>query len=162
MVETAPKRCIFCGSTGKMTDEHIWGQWVKSYVPRTANKHRFLDISVPRPGEHLPGVAKIRAGDPVNAKVTVVCAACNSGWMSHIQETAKSYLIPLFDGAWGGLDAETQSAIAKWVSMATMTAEHLSRDPVKITVSQAHRISDRKSTRLNSSHVLRSRMPSSA
>lgn len=134
-----PRVCIFCRAAGKLTDEHIWGQWIKQYVPATTNKHHFVDVRVPVPGQHLASTPRIRAGDPLNAKVAVVCANCNSGWMSRMQEAAKPHLIPLFDGRWPELSTPNQITIAKWVAMATMTAEHISRNRSQITESQARR-----------------------
>jgi VanZ family protein len=37
------RHCIFCGHDGKLTSEHIWGDWVTKYVPRTMNKHHFAN-----------------------------------------------------------------------------------------------------------------------
>lgn len=102
------KVCIFCPFRGKMTHEHIWGDWTRNYVPRPQNKHEFKAILAPTPTEEVHGPLKIRAGDPLNSQVRVVCGACNSGWMSQIQEYAKPYLIPLFDGDESVLDAPAQ------------------------------------------------------
>jgi hypothetical protein len=37
----ALKTCIFCGTTGAMSREHIWGAWLKAFVRRDMNKHHF-------------------------------------------------------------------------------------------------------------------------
>lgn len=81
----------------------------------------------------------MRTGDPLGAKVKVVCSDCNSQWMSTLQETAKPHLVPLFKGMRWALGVNAQQAISRWAIMATMTAEYLSYDPSSIGVSQAER-----------------------
>jgi hypothetical protein len=133
------KCCIFCRSDDKLTDEHIWGDWTRTYIPRPHKKHDFADVRVPKPGVHELAQTRIRAGDPLNSQVRVVCGKCNSGWMSQIQETAKPHLIPLFKGEFRELSKIAQTAIAAWIAMATMTAEHLARKPDNIVTSQRER-----------------------
>lgn len=133
------RRCIFCGHDGKLTSEHIWGAWVTDYVPRTTNKHTYANILVPRPGEAEPPIERIRAGDPLSSQVPVVCGACNSGWLSQLQNRAKPFLAPLFKGEECVLEPAARTAIAAWVTMASMTSEYVARDPTKIAISQAER-----------------------
>ena len=123
------KRCIFCRSSDRLTDEHIWGDWTKTYVERASKKHAFQDIRIPKPGVHKLAENRLRAGDPLISKVRIVCAKCNSGWMSQIQERAKPFLVHLFKGQFHALNRRAQTAIAAWVAMATMTGEHLPRNP---------------------------------
>ena len=133
------KRCIFCQLPKKMTNEHIWGDWTKDYVERTSNKHDHAQVYVPKPCEPEPADIRIRAGDPLNSQVHVVCADCNSGWMSRIQKAAKPILVPLFDGKACTLSESDQVIISAWIAMATMTSEYLSRDKRRIAVTQTDR-----------------------
>jgi hypothetical protein len=41
----------------------------------------------------------LAARDPLSSQVRVVCGPCNSGWMSQLQNQAKPFLTPLFEGA---------------------------------------------------------------
>jgi len=41
------KTCAFCGLAKKMTSEHVWGEWTKGYVERTA-KNRGSSRTSPR------------------------------------------------------------------------------------------------------------------
>jgi hypothetical protein len=133
--------CIYCGSLGPMSDEHIWGDWILrgGYLGRTMNKHSFGLSIINRPGKPSASQARIRAGDPLGVKLHVVCTRCNNGWMSRIQNSAKPYLIPLFKGERVALGEKAQRTVATWAAMATMTAENLSRDPSLIAVSQLER-----------------------
>ncbi len=119
------KKCIFCQRSGNITYEHIWGDWTKSVVPRTSNKHTEARVTVLRTGEPDPPDVRIRAGDPLDASVPIACAECNNGWMSEIQNRAKPYLIPLFKGESCLLDYSAQSVIATWIAMASMTGEYM-------------------------------------
>jgi hypothetical protein len=136
---TEMKRCIFCGVAAKMSAEHVWGDWTKDYVARTSNKHNHANVFVPRPGKPEPTAVRIRAGDPLDSKVYVVCLPCNNGWLSAIQNQSKDLLIPLFDGRTCDLSPEDQSILATWMAMATMTGEYLSSDRSRIAVPQSHR-----------------------
>ena len=122
-----------------MTKEHIWGDWIKAFVPPVANKHGYQRIVVPRPGERNAEPPQTRAGNPIGATVPIVCERCNSEWMSQIQEKAKPHLIPLFDGFDVTLSVAAQAAIAKWATMSTMTAEYLGRGDPHIAVPQNDR-----------------------
>jgi len=33
-----PGRCIFCGALG-VTQEHMWANWLRSYIPRELKRH---------------------------------------------------------------------------------------------------------------------------
>ena len=133
------KLCVFCGQPKKMTSEHVWGEWTKRYVARTANKHNHANVFVPRPGQPEPPNVRIRAGDHLDAQVRIVCSDCNSGWLSQIQNDAKAALIPLFQGKPVVLDQAAQLAVATWITMATMTGEYLSQDDGRIAVPQSDR-----------------------
>jgi hypothetical protein len=135
----ALKNCMFCGLAKKMTSEHVWGEWTKGWVARTANKHNHANVFVPRPGEPEPAKVRIRAGDHLDAQVYVVCAECNSGVLSQIQNEAKPILISLFERAKITLDPSEQQLVATWIAMATMTGEFLSQDEARIAVPQSDR-----------------------
>jgi hypothetical protein len=133
-----PKLCMFCRLPNKMSSEHVWGEWVQDHVPRTANKHHFAEIHIPRPGEEEPAILYTRAGDPINSQVGGVCEDCNNRWMSALQEAAKPHLIPLFKGEKSVLTADAQKAIATWIAMATMTGERMAKNSA-VTVPQLER-----------------------
>jgi hypothetical protein len=134
-----PKSCIFCQNTRKMSGEHVWGSWTKEYVARTSNKHNHANVYVPRPGEPDQPQVRIRAGDPMDSKVNVVCESCNTSWLSEIQNRAKPLLLPLFNGESCVLTEGEQVLVSAWIAMATMTGEHLSADKSRIAIPQSDR-----------------------
>jgi hypothetical protein len=71
--------------------------------------------------------------------VRIVCASCNSGWLSGIQNRAKDFLIPLIEGREHVFGIEAQEAIATWAIMATMTGEFTLGNLASIAVSQDDR-----------------------
>lgn len=143
------KRCIFCGKEGKLTYEHIFGDWIlrEGCLERTHQKYEFASISVPNPGEDRIIESRIRAGDPLCSNVPVVCSRCNSGWMSQLQEKARPHLEPMFKGDFNLITRESQKIISRWVCMATITGEHLSRNAENVSVDA----SDRMYVKTNSS-----------
>ncbi len=82
---------------------------------------------------------RVRAGDHLGAQVSVVCADCNSGWLSQIQNAAKPILISLFDGSAITLGETDQTLVATWAAMATMTGEYLSNDLKRVAIPQSDR-----------------------
>ena len=75
-----------------------------------------------------------------SVKPKIVCASCNNGWMSRLQEQAKPHLIPLFRGEECVLDAHARGVIAAWLSMTTMTASWANRDFGGWAIPEAHRV----------------------
>lgn len=71
------RECAFCPSTADITGEHIWSAWMNDLFPVTDATFRQvkMDGSVVRQW-HAP---------ELNLKAKVVCATCNNGWMSDIE-----------------------------------------------------------------------------
>lgn len=118
-----PQSCIFCGDPGKLTREHIWADWLKSYIPKEKVNYEAGTITVNKPGVPDKVVGKKVGGDPHSRRVQCVCARCNSGWMSSLQERAKPIVIPLLQGAPCKISARQQKTLAAWIAMAVMCSE---------------------------------------
>lgn len=135
----SPKRCIFCNLPKKMSNEHVWGKWLRDYVRADRKKHHIHLTRIPSP--KLPNISELRmrAGDPIRANVHVVCEDCNNTWLNQIQERTKPILIPLLQGKKTALGIAAQAQLAKWCTMATMTGEFIDRDPLGQGVTLAER-----------------------
>jgi hypothetical protein len=131
--------CVFCLATTKLTDEHIFGQWILDFIPTSMNKHTFANVKIAKPKERPEPSVRLRAGDPLSSKAKIVCAPCNTGWMSILQKAAKPFLLPLFRGERVTLDHHTQATVSAWIAMATMTGEYIPRDPAQVAISQSDR-----------------------
>jgi hypothetical protein len=47
-----------------MSEEHIWGDWLKAYIPPRMNKHNMQAVRINRPNEATTGNIFLKAGDP--------------------------------------------------------------------------------------------------
>ncbi len=74
----------------------------------------------------------VRTGDPHSRRIRCVCRACNTGWMSRLQEAAKPFLVPLLLGHATSLHRRAQKVIATWVAMKVMVDEHVRRAMIAI------------------------------
>jgi hypothetical protein len=128
--------CAFCQKEEKLTSEHIWGDWIKEFVPPTTNKHHFGQHTINKPGIPDEDIKRIRAGDPINAQAEILCGQCNHVELGGIQDRSKRYMVPLLRGEKTLLGLAAQKQIATWAAMATMTAEFLMHDPSQVTISQ--------------------------
>lgn len=61
--------------------------------------------------------------DPRQWQVRAVCAQCNNGWMSVLENKIKAIIIPLFTGQQYRLSTQQQTQIATWITMKTMICE---------------------------------------
>jgi hypothetical protein len=65
-------------------------------------------------------------------KLREVCSACNSGWMSDIEQDVKLILLSLIRGENIILTPEDQAIICAWAMMITMVAEFTDRATISI------------------------------
>lgn len=124
-----PGRCIFCGKVG-LTKEHMWADWLRSYIPRELDSHSMAltKVSLKKTEQAL----QRRTGDPHSRRIKCVCRECNNGWMSKLQETAKPFLVPILEGTPIHLRRNGQTALASWATMMIMVAEHLDAEMIAV------------------------------
>ncbi len=126
-----PQRlCIFCGRP-RLTREHVWADWLKRYIPKTAANYSYLSATL-HPA-HSEFQRKKISGDLRSRKLRVVCTSCNTGWMSQLQERAKPYLLPLIHGDTTAFYTDAQQLLSAWIAMFVMVAEHFDRYKVVST-----------------------------
>ena len=102
------KTCAFCGTSGKLTGEHVFGDWL-SRIGLDVPECRFGAGPLNRSAREL-GVSKAFA-----RKVRDVCSHCNNGWMSKLESVACRVLTPFILGNPGSISNEDTSAIAAWI-----------------------------------------------
>ncbi len=79
-----PRRvCVFCQQEATLTGEHLWSNWLNR-EPSKGYTFRYTD--------HTGTVTHEWQSKKLNIKVRVVCPNCNSGWMSGLEQKAKSIL----------------------------------------------------------------------
>jgi hypothetical protein len=119
------KRCIFCGKEGKLTNEHLWPDWLSNHFPRVMSRKglKVQTVHTPWVDGKPDGPPQVRNGDPASQRLELVCGKCNNGWMSEMQSDAKPYLLPLLQGRWKSLSSDGTLAVANWITMNSMVRE---------------------------------------
>jgi len=98
--------CVFCGASG-LTKEHIFAGWIAKLYP-SENVGTGVIIAP-------DGATKTYAMPPFNQTVRVVCAGCNNGWMSELEEKAAPLLRRMIKaGQAKRMSAEDQQLAATW------------------------------------------------
>jgi hypothetical protein len=120
-----PGKCIFCNNTG-LTKEHIFSDWLKRLLPVAPNHNTCLREYSVDPSTGL-GTTKLTYGRKQGAihsrKVRVPCASCNNGWMSRVVNLARPISTQLISGNAVPLHRNQMTALATWVTLASMMAE---------------------------------------
>jgi hypothetical protein len=102
----AARSCVFCGSTSNLTREHVLPDWLSEIgLDLTPSGHQFGRLNkVPRQWSARPFTTKVR----------MVCATCNNGWLSVLENAAKPMLAPLIRGESRRVPYDDQALIAAW------------------------------------------------
>jgi hypothetical protein len=118
------RACVFCGAT-PVTREHLWPDWARKRMAEEGALHhrQILD----RQGEAR--IDREWLKQAYSMTVRVVCATCNSGWMSALENRAKKLSEPILDGRGRELHREGQRTLATWaLKTALMIDQSQSRD----------------------------------
>jgi hypothetical protein len=70
-----------------------------------------------------------RRRKPFSTRPKIVCARCNNGWMSRLEQRAQPIVAPLIRGEASTLDAAAQALTALWVVKTAMTLRWVHRHP---------------------------------
>ncbi|MEO5796115.1 MAG: hypothetical protein ABIP34_14755 [Rhodoferax sp.] len=118
--------CVFCGRTG-VTKQHVFPDWISKIIPRLGHSHsQYLIFGAP---DHQSNVffvvPEIRSsrGPLLARKIRNVCKSCNSGWMSHLEVSAKDCLKNMILDQPTMLNDREQSQVSAWVTMTCTMAE---------------------------------------
>lgn len=109
-----PATCAFCGFSGKLTGEHVFGDWLSRIG---------LELE---PALHAAGPLNrldrnLGVRPPFRQTVKDVCGTCNHGWMSQLEVTAQRVLTPLILGEPGEIAATDAGAVAAWTQKTAIT-----------------------------------------
>jgi hypothetical protein len=123
------KECAFCGARVKLTEEHIFAEWLAPYLP-SGNFHEHTVSQTIRNLTHNVSRVFWREGDlhrrsnPKNSTLKIVCEQCNTVWMSRLQTQVKPILLPMLQGRWPEINSPWERRIlAAWAVMFTMVVE---------------------------------------
>lgn len=118
----SPKKitCIFCGQRRSRAREDIVSKWVSEEIGGVG----------PFDTDHIgivPGAPqsarRSRSGSLASLKLHDVCASCNSGWMSRLEDNVKPVLIPMIQGRPTTLSVAQQRLIAAWAQLKALTLD---------------------------------------
>jgi hypothetical protein len=110
-----PGTCAFCGTTGKLTGEHVLGDWLTKIG---------LDLEpVPHGAGPLNRIGReLGVRSPFRQTVRDVCGACNHGWMSRLEVVAQRVLTRFILGDPGEIRPADMGAVAAWTHKTALTA----------------------------------------
>lgn len=111
------RACIFCGGQAS-TKEDAWPpQWMTRRYPSSELAH----VEAERGGISLK---PWRDANP-NIRVKRVCASCNNGWMSSLEDAASKIISPLFNPRQQKINARSLPLLAAWAVKTAMVLESL-------------------------------------
>jgi hypothetical protein len=114
-----PRTCVFCGGS-PTTNEHIWPDWARPILAEEGalDHHRLVQQD-----DH-PDEAYSWKQPAYIMTTKVVCARCNNGCMSDLENRAKPLLGPMLFGRGRALHREGQRTLAAWALKTAMMVEH--------------------------------------
>jgi hypothetical protein len=104
--------CIGCGTvvSGRLSEEHILPKWLHPHV-------EMKEIKLVHSAANGNEEKVLRQHIIQNFVTRIVCAKCNTGWMSQLELLAKPILLPLIQGLRSvkSLSTEERLVISRWV-----------------------------------------------
>ncbi len=119
------KKCIFCQRDNqKITKEHILPNWLSRMYGE--------DMTCTNESTTEEGKVVYSFQSKIFQQTTnTICAACNNGWMSEIENQAKPILERMLRGKNVVLDKKKQHRIATWAMKTVLVINHNNPAPPK-------------------------------
>jgi hypothetical protein len=116
-----------------MTKEHAWPQWLgqgQQVEPTQTTREIGFGRSADNAMTEAPNRVVIKPGSVLKARVREVCAGCNNGWMSRLEEGVRPLLERLWQPSYPfGVTAFTPdeaAVIATWAAKTAWVRERVS------------------------------------
>lgn len=109
--------CVFCGSRGSLTEEHVFGDWLRK-LGFTGEGLREWSTD---------GVSTLQKGGPFSKKLKIVCTRCNTVWMKGMEDSAKPLLVEMFQSNRVELNEAAQRDLARWAFKTIVTSSYVDR-----------------------------------
>src|SRR5664280_2429855 len=107
--------CVFCGASGTMTKEHVLPDWLER-IGLTGQPAAAGSGWLNRSSEYR------QTSRPFQTTVKAVCATCNNGWMSQLEQIAGRVLAPIIRGEATTVPDKDQPTLAMWALKTTLMA----------------------------------------
>lgn len=116
-------RCIFCNREGNLTKQHLFADRFKTIIPRKDNLG-FEKTRTAIVGDSSDNTIKLTplpivhsSAHPGTMKLRILCAECNNGWVSAVENKAISLLQPIItNGRDGKFGKDEQATIALYLA----------------------------------------------
>ncbi|CAM4299790.1 hypothetical protein KIPE111705_46905 [Kibdelosporangium persicum] len=111
---------MFCGAQGRLTDEHTFGDWLRKLGYSGAGLREIGDPPI------------VQNAGPFSHKLKIVCANCNNGWMSRLEQDAKPLLVHLFraHGRLIPIEEDAQITLARWAYKTAVVCAYSDKNQV--------------------------------
>lgn len=111
--------CWWCDAQGPLTLEHVLARWVVDALDGAgALDHAYTEHGAEEATRRWSAVRP-------EFKAKVVCARCNNGWLSALEDRAAVVLADLVAGRAGRLTADESGVAARWAAKTVMTFQAL-------------------------------------
>jgi hypothetical protein len=140
--------CIFCGSAGPLTREHVFPRWLRELFPDLGEAdylRRLVTFTTDQSHQ--------RPGRPFDVVVRDVCADCNNGWMSALEAQAKPVLTPMLRDEPKTLTVIEQHLVATWATKTMLTMQGANIGGERVVSPERYEWFCQKQTPLPGSHV---------
>jgi hypothetical protein len=98
--------CVFCGTTGALSREHVVAKWIRKA------------LQITEPVKVYSGTTYVGAAETLAIVFREVCSSCNTGWMEQLERAVRPVLEPMLLGAAPGtshvLNPDQQAILATW------------------------------------------------
>ena len=118
--------CIFCGFHRRKTKEHIWPDWMKTYLRDSGQASHVEGVHNFRWKTNVGSRVSERPGHVSTMKIRVVCQPCNNGWMGDLENQVKTTLVRILNREEFDISIKDQQSLAQWIVLKTIVGEHYS------------------------------------
>jgi hypothetical protein len=108
------RTCIFCSNKAS-TREHAWPLWLVNRFPTSSTSCMEAERGGNKLGNWLTAKPKLQ--------VKWLCASCNNGWMSRLEDETKPILESIFNDKLKAIDTLDQLTLARWAVKTAMVLE---------------------------------------
>ena len=152
--------CLFCGrlwGTARRSDEHVLPKWMRQHEQTTLTApHQSYSLGLDLDADsrefvELPRTLVTRKSTMLGLKTRDVCADCNNGWMSKLEEAARPIILRVAEAARSGDEVELSRAdartLALWCQKTAATNELTSARPQVMTGQMGRHLAEGKPIR---------------
>jgi hypothetical protein len=121
------RSCIFCGGR-PVTREHILPMWIADLF-RDGEGAFVGSVQITHEGQAAPP-RRHESRTDILSPIRLVCACCNNGWMSDLEESARPLLEPMInDHSAVHLSEDEQGVIARWAAKTAILLGNVAKPP---------------------------------